>query len=60
MMFTDFLVGKTQPANLRLDQRALFIERVAYSTPWGLQLDGGKVNTIDQKLAQRGLGLATA
>lgn len=60
MMFTDFLIGSTQPANLRNDQRAMFIERVAYSTPWGLQLDGGKINTIAQKLAQRGLGLATA
>ena len=60
MMFTDFLIGQTQPANLRDDQRAMFIERVAYLTPWGLQLDGGKVNTIAQKLAQRGLGLATA
>ena len=60
MLFTDFLIGKSQPSNLREDQRALFIERVAYSTPWGLQLDGGKVNTIDQKLAQRGLGLATS
>jgi len=60
MMFTDFLIGSTQPENLRDDQRAMFIERVAYSTPWGLQLDGGKINTIAQKLAQRGLGLATA
>lgn len=60
MMFTDFLVGKTQPSDLREDQRALFIEKVAYSTPWGLQLDGAKVGTIDQKLKQRGLGLATA
>ena len=60
MLFSDFLIGKSQPTDLRLDQRALFIERVAYSTPWGLQLDGGKVHTIEQKLAQRGLGLATA
>lgn len=60
MMFTDFLVGKTQPSDLREDQRALFIEKVAYSTPWGLQLEGGKVATINQKLAQRGLGLATS
>lgn len=57
LLFTDFLIGKTQPSNLRLDQRAMFIERTSYSTPWNLQLDGGKVGTIKQVLAKLGVGV---
>ena len=57
MKFTDFLIGKVQPAQLDLDQRNIFIEKVAFSTPWGLQLDGGKVNTISQAMARLGAGV---
>lgn len=57
LLFTDFLVGEVVPSALREDPRALFIERVGYSTPVGLQLDGGKVHTFKQKLATMGIGI---
>lgn len=56
LLFTDFLVGRAIPVTLREDPRAMFIEKVAYSTPWGLALDGGKLDTISQKLARLGIG----
>ena len=57
LLFTDFLIGKTQPDTIREDQRALFIEQVSYTIPYGLQLDGNKVSTVKQKLAKMGLGV---
>lgn len=55
LLFSDFLVGRSEPANLREDQRAMFIESVTYSAPYGLQLTGAKIGTLDQRLAQYGL-----
>lgn len=55
LLFPDFLVGRSQPADLRNDPRALFIERVVFSLPRGLQLDGSKVSTVEQKIARLGL-----
>ncbi len=57
LLFTDFLIGKEIPSALHKDPRALFIERVAFSTPDGLQLDGGKVHTFAQRLADFGIGI---
>lgn len=59
LLLDDFLVGGAIPTNLaqlRNDPRAVFIESVKYSSPWGLQINGGKVYTIGQKLAKLGLG----
>jgi len=36
-------------------ERAMFIESVKYSSPAGLTLQGGQVNTLKQRLAQWGL-----
>lgn len=55
LLMSDFLVGKTVPTLLRRDLRAVFIERVTYTAPWGLQVEGGKVTTLRQKLARLGL-----
>jgi len=55
LLFPDFLVGKTTPADLRDDPRALFIESVTYRAPWSLDLIGGAVDTLPQLLAQLGL-----
>lgn len=55
LLFPDFLVGRSQPSDLRTDPRALFIERVVFSMPRGLQLDGGKTSTVEQKIARLGL-----
>ena len=55
MLFTDFLIGETIPSELRLDPRAMFIESVDYTAPWGLMLNGNKVATLQQKLAKTAL-----
>lgn len=55
ILFPDFLVGRSQPTELRQDPRAMFIERVVFFMPRGLQLDGSKVSTIEQKIARLGL-----
>jgi hypothetical protein len=57
VLFSDLLVGRVETTtNLRDDPRAMFIEAVNYTAPWGLNLRGGDVDTIDQKLAKLGLG----
>lgn len=56
LIMSDFLVGKTPPADIRTDQRAIFIEKVTYTAPYGLAISGAKVSTLSQKLAQLGLG----
>jgi hypothetical protein len=52
----DFLVGRVQPTELRLDPRYVFIESVRYTAPWGIELTGSKVDSISQVMAQLGLG----
>lgn len=57
MFYTDFLTGKSRPVtDLRKDPRALFIETVNFTAPWGLSLNGGKVRTTQQIMARMGLG----
>lgn len=59
LMVTDFLVGRGAPATveeLRKDPRAIFIESVRYSAPWGISINGGRVGKLNQKLAKLGLG----
>ena len=43
LLFSDFFVGKSIAANLRQDPRAMFIESLQFTAPWGLTLNGGKV-----------------
>ena len=52
----DFLIGKIQPSELRLDPRMIFIEQMTYTMPWNLQIQGGKTDKLSQKLAKLGLG----
>lgn len=55
-LFTDFLVGRPLPtSDPRRDPRALFIEQATYAAPWGLELQGGRVDRLSQRLAQLGL-----
>lgn len=56
LQFPDFLIGKTQVANLREDPRNMFIEQASFTSPWGLQMVGGKTGTLGTKLAKLGLG----
>ena len=56
VLFTDFLVARAPPiADPRQDPRALFIEQATYTAPWGLDLQGGRVDRASQMLAQLGL-----
>ena len=58
----DFLVGRTFPAltlpfpSLHEDPRLMFVEKVTYRAPFGLQLQGGNTDEINQLLAQMGAG----
>lgn len=56
VLFSDFFVGRPLPATLREDPRAMFIESLQFTAPWGLTLNGGKVTTLKQKLSKLGLG----
>lgn len=60
LAFSDFLVGEIEPDDLRQDPRAMFIESLTYTAPWGLQMHGGKTDTFAQRLAQTGLGTRAA
>jgi len=57
IMAGDFLVGKIPEAtNPRTDPRCMFIESLQFTAPYQLQINGGKITTLPQKLAQLGLG----
>lgn len=56
MFFADFLPGRElDESDLRSDPRLLFVETVTFQAPGGIQLAGGKVGTLSQRLAQLGL-----
>jgi hypothetical protein len=55
MAFDDFLAGRTV-TEVASDPRMMFIERVTYRSPDGLQLAGGTTDDINQILAQFGMG----
>lgn len=55
MAFYDFLAGRNI-VEVNRDPRMMFIEKVTYRAPFGLQLQGGKSDTISQMLAQYGMG----
>ena len=54
--YADILIGEAIPADLNNSMRFQFIESVKYTAPWGLQLKGGEVDTLAQRMAQFGLG----
>lgn len=56
LTINDFLIGQVQPSELRRDQRNIFIERVTFTAPYGLSINGVQVETLPQLLAQYGLG----
>lgn len=52
----DFALTAPRPLDLRKDPRALLIEQVSYSAPWGLSIQGsGAVRNLPQYLAKLGL-----
>ena len=55
IMFPDFLIGQAAELDLKDDPRAMFIEGVKFTAPWGLDLKGGTVDTVNALVAQLGL-----
>ncbi len=51
----DLMVGRVPDTDLRDDPRNLFIEQVTYTAPYSVQINGSKVGTLAQVLAQKGL-----
>lgn len=60
LRFDDFLPGWSKDiTDPKMDPRAMFIEKVTYRAPYGLQLQGGKTDEIIQVMAQFGMGGAS-
>jgi len=55
LLLPDFLIGSTQPAELRKDPRNIYIETVKFIAPYQFEVQGGQTDTISQKLAKLGL-----
>lgn len=53
---SDLMIGRVADANIRRDPRNIFVETLSFTAPYGLVLNGGKVATLPQILAQKGLG----
>jgi len=56
LFMTDFLPARSSSPDLHDDPRAMFIESVTYTSPNGLALSSGNVNTLPQMLSRMGLG----
>lgn len=53
----DYLTGRSQPANdLRSDPRNVLVERVSYTAPYSVELNGQRFGKLPQLLAKAGLG----
>ena len=55
VLVPDFLVGSSLSADLRTDYRAMFAEQVTFTSPDGLELQGGDADRLAQVLARKGL-----
>lgn len=56
LQVSDLMIGRVPDTDLKDDPRNIFIESLTYTAPYGLTLNGAKVGTLAQKLAQLGLG----
>lgn len=59
LAITDLLVGRPVDADFRKDPRNMFIEQVNYTAPYNIQINGIKIGTLAQKVAQLGVGGAS-
>jgi hypothetical protein len=56
LRYTDFtLTDKSSASGLAADPQLVFIESVDFRAPFSLTLNGGRTNTLSQKLARFGL-----
>lgn len=57
MALLDFMVGRSVPETAtNADPRLVFVEKVTYRAPFGLQLAGGNTDEIYQVIAAMGMG----
>lgn len=57
ILISNLLPGiATNTSDIKKDPRIMFIESVSYSAPYGVQLSGGKTDTISQRMNRLGLG----
>ena len=54
--YPDLAIGSGMTGDLTTKAQYQFIESAKYTAPWGLQLKGGEVGTLAQRMAQFGLG----
>lgn len=56
LFVTDYLIGRTQPtADLRTDPRNILIETVTYTAPYGIEINGARLQDLPQLIGQLGL-----
>ena len=55
LLFPDLLVARAPTVSMQDDPRTMFIESVTYTAPNQLSLTGGRLDTLSQLLAQKGL-----
>ena len=56
LFYADLLIGRSQNGlSIRDDPRNMFIESLTYSAPYNLSFTGGKVSTVEQRLARLGM-----
>jgi len=53
LVYTDLMIGRSTPADIRVDPRYLFIEENAFTVPWALRLEGSEFGRLDQLLARQ-------
>jgi hypothetical protein len=51
----DFIIGAQQASDLKSDFRNIMVETVSYTAPFGLSINGKKVETLPQILARYGI-----
>lgn len=57
MRYSDVQVGKLDEGEPKPDMRNEFIESVTYTAPFGLTLPGGKIGTLAQAFAKKGISI---
>lgn len=55
LYYLDWMPGRMPLPTLRMDSRYAFIERVTYTAPWEVSIEGGRTDRTDQMLAVLGL-----
>ena len=51
----DLLIGSLPATNLRDDPRAMYVDQTTFTAPWGIALQGGDADRIEQVIARLGL-----